>query len=668
MNSPRQNAASVPEEPAEASPVVQTKVDKLNPWPGLDAYDEASSAFFYGRSTESAELFRLIRLDSLTVIYGKSGLGKTSLLQAGLFPSLRAEHYLPVLVRLDFAEGIENPPLEQVRQRLRQALESAKAEYPATEGYESLWEYLHRKDAEFWSTDNFPLTPVLVFDQFEEVFSRTRGNEKSIEQVLDWLADLIENRIPPELATEAAGARRSRLDLLSQRYRIVLSFREDFLPEVRTWEKKVPSLLRSSLRLEPMSRECAVETVIRSGRPVLGDGEVASSALDILQQNTDTSTKLRARTVLDSSVATSIVDLVGRRGRPGHTTDASDTVIEPVLLSLCCTQLNKRRAAGAHIDKILVDKAGQDILETFYRDALADPKVKGEPDAARFIEEYLIQGDFRGDYPKQEAIDENKLRSEQLAALTDRHRLLRIVHRGDTARIELIHDRLVPVVRASRDIRKAKDDERQKLTRDQDREKRERDERDLRRLRIAITLFGLLAITALGAAGWAVRASREAYKAQVQASKNERIANKALQQISYAFDIRKAALSHDQKKLDELASKLEQNNRIRFAATATDLHYKAGGLEIYKFALFPQPETLPKGEDSVAFITYLAAHPSFQNTLLTGGPASEFVVSYTGWGCLTRIVALTEYDDVKKSPTVTVFDMCKLLGGGWAQE
>ena len=126
-----------------------------------------------------------------------------------------------------------------------------------------------------------------------------------------------------------------------------------------------------------------------------------------------------------------------------------------MLLSLCCTQLNRRREAGKRIDHALVAKAGQDILESFYTTALEDPEVKCEPDVARFIEDYLIQGDhYRGDYPKQEALDENKLTSGQLAALTDRLRLLRIVYRGDTARIELIHDRLVPVVRKARDQRR----------------------------------------------------------------------------------------------------------------------------------------------------------------------------------------------------------------------
>ena len=73
---------------------------------------------------------------------------------------------------------------------------------------------------------------------------------------------------------------------------------------------------------------------------------------------------------------------------------------------------------------------------------------------------HLVQGDrFRGAYPKAEAIDEKLLTGTQLDALTDRHRLLRVVQYSDTARIELIHDRLVEVVCRARDERKIREEQ-----------------------------------------------------------------------------------------------------------------------------------------------------------------------------------------------------------------
>src|SRR5215472_17140346 len=86
---------------------VSSSLTAQNPWPGLAAYDEASRDFFNGRDEEADELLRLIRLAPLTVLYGKSGLGKSSLLQAGLFPLLRAARYLPVNVRIDCSEAAD---------------------------------------------------------------------------------------------------------------------------------------------------------------------------------------------------------------------------------------------------------------------------------------------------------------------------------------------------------------------------------------------------------------------------------------------------------------------------------------------------------------------------------------------------------------------------------
>jgi hypothetical protein len=369
----------------------------------------------------------LIRLAPLTALYGKSGLGKSSLLQAGLFPLLRRQHYLPVYLHVDFSDNSSDLPLEQVARRLDEELARANAESPQRRDGESLWEYLHRENLEIWSKENFPLMPVLVFDQFEELFSPKISGTEKFQEICDSLADLIENRIPVEQASKPARSRKSLLNLLSHHYRIVISFREDFLPDLKSWEKDVPSLLRNYLRLEPMTRQCAIEAVEGPGQKVL-----------------------------ERNVAPLIVDFVGRID--DKTKINNETLVEPVLLSLFCYQLNYRRKNGDRIDKNIVQSSGHDILQSFYQAAIDDGDVKGPPNAVSFIETFLVQGDrFRGNYPMAEAIDGNLLKQTQLKALIDRHRLLRIVQYPDTARIELIHDRLVEVVCKARDERKRRE-------------------------------------------------------------------------------------------------------------------------------------------------------------------------------------------------------------------
>ena len=465
--------------PPDVSPASagHVEIDAAHPWPGLAAYDEAAAEFFHGREEESAQLLLLIRLAPLTALYGKSGLGKSSLLQAGLFPRLRADHGLPVYLRLDFSAKATEQVMDQIARRLAEEVAAAGAECPPRVAGESLWEYLHRVDVEIWSSDNYLLTPILVFDQFEELFSHEGGDADRLRSVIDDLTDLFENRIPAALADADAKPRRSHLDLLTQRYRMVLSFREDYLADLKTLEPKVPSLLRNYLRLEAMTRAHATEVVERAGAEVVSPG-VAPLMIDFIEGRVEGRADPRSPTA----------------------------VIEPVLLSLFCYQLNRRRN-GTMIDGPLVRKAGQDILDGFYRDALADKDVTGPPEVWFFIEDYLVQGGrFRGSYPRIGAVESGLITEKQLEALTNRQRLLRVVQYADTARIELIHDCLVPVVRKTRDERLVKKRQEELHARQVELERQVREKeannRKLIRWRNLLIVALVLALATLGFAAY----------------------------------------------------------------------------------------------------------------------------------------------------------------------
>ena len=54
-------------------------LDPENPWLGLFSYSEDTRAYFHGRDEEAAELARRVQRKLLTVLFGQSGLGKSSL-------------------------------------------------------------------------------------------------------------------------------------------------------------------------------------------------------------------------------------------------------------------------------------------------------------------------------------------------------------------------------------------------------------------------------------------------------------------------------------------------------------------------------------------------------------------------------------------------------------
>jgi len=115
-------------------------IDRDNPWPGLASFTEEAREFFFGREREIDELLRLVRRQTLTVLFGQSGLGKSSLLQAGVFPVMRAADFLPLYLRLDHDPA--SPPLaDQVKAALAAAFRGVGADAPSPRTDESLWEY-----------------------------------------------------------------------------------------------------------------------------------------------------------------------------------------------------------------------------------------------------------------------------------------------------------------------------------------------------------------------------------------------------------------------------------------------------------------------------------------------------------------------------------------------
>ena len=115
-------------------------LDAENPWPGLMSFTEAGQAFFQGREAEKAELYRHVRRDLLTVLFGQSGLGKTSLLRAGLFPRLRSADFLPVYIRLGFLTE-NRSPIDQIKFALNENLAAYRVEARRPNPDETLWAY-----------------------------------------------------------------------------------------------------------------------------------------------------------------------------------------------------------------------------------------------------------------------------------------------------------------------------------------------------------------------------------------------------------------------------------------------------------------------------------------------------------------------------------------------
>ncbi len=478
----------------------QPSVDAQHPWLGLASFTEETRAYFYGREDEVAELVRRVQRKTLTLLFGQSGLGKTSILRAGIVPWLRPTGYSPVYVRIDYSR--ESPsPAEQIKAAIfRATLESGQwTQTGVAVAGESLWEFLHHRDDILRDASGKTLIPLLIFDQFEEIFTLAQtddfGRKRAAEFIED-LADLVENRAPKALEAriEQDESAAERFDFTRSDYRILIALREDYLAHLEALKEVMPSITQNRMRLARMTGEQALSAVVKPG------GKLVSL-----------------------EVAESIVRFIAGGS------ELRNAEVEPSLLSLICRELNNARIAKgrAEISVDLLAGSHDTILADFYERALAD-----QPEAVRrYIEdELLTDSGFR------ESIAEERIRKafaaagarpDALAALVDR-RLLRIEERLDVRRVELTHDVLCSVVRASRDLRherEARDEAERKL--DEQRTRQRATRKALVRARQIAAVCAVLAIGAAGSAIFGYVNMKRAQQAEAQALETRAMAETA---------------------------------------------------------------------------------------------------------------------------------------------
>ena len=407
----------------------QIVIDAEHPWPGLMPFNEAASAFFHGRDGEAKALFRLIKRETLSVLFGQSGLGKSSLLNAGLFPRLRQEDFLPVYIRLDVttqAPDLSAQVFAAIQHNCQQHNVALTAE---ADQFTTLWQFFHTQTIDFWSARNRLLTPVLVFDQFEEIFTLGRhaeGVTESCMTLLSALADLIENRMPEALAEqlEDAPETQHQLDFGKQHYKVVFCFREDYLPEFEELRTLIRPIMLNRMRISSMSGRAALEAILRSGGHIV-----------------------------QPDVASQIVRFVA--APRAHTADSAleRLAVEPALLSVVCRELNNQRLRSGRTQitaDLLINEAQQKIIQNYYQSSFAgiDPLVQA------FVEDQLLtDAGYRNSYALDDALLIPGLTRNAIDTLVVR-RLLRLEDRAGVLRVELTHDVLTSVAREHRDLRR----------------------------------------------------------------------------------------------------------------------------------------------------------------------------------------------------------------------
>lgn len=447
-----------------------TDLAGFQPWLGLLPYSEADKELFFGRDADTQNVLRLVRREVVTVLFGRSGSGKSSLLRAGVFPKLRDEQYLPVWLRLDHSGRASYGA--QVRAALEAAVAAHHIEVeilhdPLADERDDFWEYLHR--VVFWDAKNQPVTPVLVFDQFEEFFTLGRSRPE-LTAFFDELAAVAENLVPRRLRNLVNGGLAKLPTVYNERhYKLIVSLREDFVSRLDCLSKDMPSVMHNRHSLSHMNGEQALEVVMKPG----GDLVEESVARKIV------------RFVAAANDAEAVVE------DDAESIDLDHLLTEPALLSLVCSELNLQRIkeGRASITLEQVKRCSTQILEDFYERSLEGLDAADR----RFIEDRLVTAaGFRTTVPVEDA-NRAGLDNDEIEKLVAR-RLLRPEDRLGRPHIELTHDVLTKVVTHSRGLRQQREElEAQRRQRTEQDAEKQRQRRQRNMMRTA-RLVGVLAV------------------------------------------------------------------------------------------------------------------------------------------------------------------------------
>lgn len=250
---------------------------KVYRYPGVRPFEAADKALFFGRDRDIADLYEMIRAERLVVLFGKSGYGKSSLLNAGVLPRLR-QVLTPVEVRLgEYIPGQSLPPVETVRgkapvQHKLKTDAAFLAGLPTT-----LWTHFKQLD----SAEKGAY--LLVFDQFEEFFSYPPEQQRAFR---DQLADLLSGELPEDLREAARALDREQRRLLTapMDIRVLFAIRSDRLHELDRLKDRLPAILHKRYELKALSREQAREAIIGPAaltdpRPDLREGRITMTPL-----------------------------------------------------------------------------------------------------------------------------------------------------------------------------------------------------------------------------------------------------------------------------------------------------------------------------------------------------------------------------------------------------
>lgn len=372
-----------------------------NPWKGLDSYTEEDikqQYSFCGRTHAIGRMYSIITDRLVSTLYGRTGCGKTSLLQAGVFPLLRQDFFLPVMCRVSLRrkdESFASYVISRIEDEMKNHGITSTVSEVSTDMLDSsedycLWKFMYGH--KFKDNEGMEIFPVIILDQFEEVLINDAEDSALLLRQLDMLAgDFL--TLPKDIYSN---------------FRIVFSIREDylFLLEDAIDEGGYPRLRDNRIRLTSMNNDEACE-VIELGIDCFEKSDIENIKNVIINSSCD---------------------------KRGH--------ISTNMLSLYCSQCYELFVSKGHrLNENDLKQTGHSLLKDFYLSCMSHVSNK----TREYIEEHLIANGHRN-YVLMDQLLNHISDSDFETLSSGKYKILQVITTGESQGVELIHDTLAKIV------------------------------------------------------------------------------------------------------------------------------------------------------------------------------------------------------------------------------
>jgi hypothetical protein len=200
-----------------------------SPFVGLMPYEERHAPIFFGRDTDWEKIIANLRAARLTVFYGPSGVGKSSVLRAGVISHLRqraqpaGEEGSPEFAVVYYKDWV-NDPLAGLAASIEEGISAALPDEP----FEPVPPSRDLPQMLAAWTGRFGLELLIILDQFEEYFLY-RASESGAGTFAEEFPKAVNRRDLP--------------------VRFLISLREDALSKLDCFRGSIPTLFNNRLQL-----------------------------------------------------------------------------------------------------------------------------------------------------------------------------------------------------------------------------------------------------------------------------------------------------------------------------------------------------------------------------------------------------------------------------------